>query len=332
MRKNGPWILALLVYGILYFLDDSASKLLTFLLATALAQGSILLVAAAELSNAKWILPLRKPLMEMWPLFFIPTLADPDIALYAWSHHPTAWLNAAGVTFRSHILFIVSFAIAMMFISAMRKGSEGRRAWAVVYIFSFVISHTVMAVDQVMSFDYPWTSTMFPALYMVEALYAGLTLAGILCFFLGRRGACPPATLKDTATLTFGFSLFWGGLFFAQYLTIWYANIPEEVHYLQARFQLPWGNALFYGAVILLFAVPFFSLLANPLRRVAGAVLAIDGVILAGLLAYRVFHLLPHVAISPLFLVLQLAALAGAVGWLVRISIAEAEFDSRNIT
>ncbi len=324
MKKNGPWILALLVYGLFYYLDASASKLLTFLLAAALAQGSILLVAAAELSNAQWIAPLRKPLMGMWPLFFIPCLADPDIALYAWSHQPTAWLNSAGVAFRSHILFIVSFVIAMMFIRAMRKGSERRRAWAVAYIFSFVVSHSVMAVDQVMSFDYPWISTMFPALYMVEALYAGLALAGIICFFLSRRGACPPATLKDTATLTFGFALFWGGLFFAQYLTIWYANIPEEVHYLQARFHLPWGNALFYGAVVLLFAVPFFSLLANPLRRIAGAVLFFDGVILAGLMAYRTFHLLPHVSFNPLLLVLQLAALAGAVGWMVRTGVGEA--------
>lgn len=325
MKKNGPWILALLVYGILYCLDDSASKLLTFLLAAALAQGSILLVAAAELSNAKWIAPLRRPLMGMWPLFYIPCLADPDIALYAWSHHPTAWLNRAGVTFRSHILFIASFAVAMMFIRAMRAGSDRRRAWAVAYIFSFVVSHSVMAVDQVMSFDYPWISTMFPALYMVESLYAGLALAGILCFVLTRRGACPPATLKDTATLTFGFALFWGGLFFAQYLTIWYANIPEEVHYLQARFQLPWGNALFYGSVVLLFALPFFSLLATPLRWMAGAVLFFDGVILAGLLAYRVFHLLPHVTFHPLFLLLQLAALAGAVGWLAWTGVSEVE-------
>jgi formate-dependent nitrite reductase membrane component NrfD len=34
-----------------------------------------------------------------------------------------------------------------------------------------------------MSFDYPWVSTMLPAIYMIECLYAGLALAGILCFF-----------------------------------------------------------------------------------------------------------------------------------------------------
>jgi hypothetical protein len=325
MSKHSPWILALLIYGILYFLDDSGSKLLTFLLATALAQGSILLVAAAELSNAKWIAPLRKPLMGMWPLFLVPLLLPPDIDFYPWREHPTAWLNGSAVALRANILFAISLLAAIMFIRAMRAGSERRRAWAVAYIFSFVVSHSVMAVDWVMSLDYPWISTMFPALYMVEALYAGLALAGILCFFLHRRGACPPATLKDTATLTFGFALFWGGLFFAQYLTIWYANIPEEVHYLQARFHLPWGNALFYGSVVLLFAVPFFSFLINPLRRIPGAVLFFDGVILAGLLVYRAFHLLPHVTFSPLFLVVQLAALAGAVGWLMRNGVVEAE-------
>lgn len=325
MKKNAPWILALLVYGIFYYVDASASKVLSFLLAAALAQGSILLVAAAELSNAKWIGPLRNPLMEMWPLFYIPVLADPEIALYPWNTHPTAWLNPAGVTFRSHILFFASAILAGLFIRAMRAGSTRRRAWAVAYIFSFVVSHSMMAVDQVMSFDFPWISTMFPALYMVEALYAGLALAGILCYILTRRGSCPPVTLKDTATLTFGFALFWGGLFFAQYLTIWYANIPEEVHYLTLRFGLPWGNALFYGSVLLLFAVPFFALLVNPLRRISGAVLAIDGVILAGLLAHRIFQIFPHASIHPLFLVLQLGALAAAAGFLVRMEVGTAE-------
>ena len=43
----------------------------------------------------------------------------------------------------------------------------------------------------------------------------------------------------------FGFSIFWGGLFFAQYLTIWYGNLPEEVGYFTRRFALPFGEPLF---------------------------------------------------------------------------------------
>jgi hypothetical protein len=324
MSRRIPFAAALAAFAVLYYADGSASKVLACLLAAALAQGSVLLVAAAELSNARWIVPLRRPLLGMLPLFLLPLLCHPDASLYAWSAHPTAWLNAGGMALRHHLFLLVSFGLAFLFARAMRAGAENRRAWAVAYIFSFVVSHSVMAVDWMMSFDYPWISTMFPALAMVEALYAGLALAGILCFVLTRRGACPPATLKDTATLTFGFALFWGGLFFAQYLTIWYGNIPEEVHYLELRFHHAGGRALFAASVLLLFAVPFFSLLATPLRKVPGAVLFLDAVVLGGLLVYRIFQVLPHAPISPLFLVLQLAALAGAGAVLMADGVKEA--------
>jgi hypothetical protein len=42
----------------------------------------------------------------------------------------------------------------------------------------------------------------------------------------------------------FGASVFWGYLWFSQFMLIWYANIPEEVTYFQDRwknYQFVWG-------------------------------------------------------------------------------------------
>ncbi|MEI8314960.1 MAG: hypothetical protein WCG79_05860 [Verrucomicrobiota bacterium] len=103
---------------------------------------------------------------------------------------------------------------------------------------------TLVAVDWVMSFDYPWVSTMLPAIYMIECLYAGLALAGILCFFASGDYPIEPATGPSTIQprMLFGFALFWSGLTFAQYLTIWYGNIPEEVVFFHAPLFLAGRN------------------------------------------------------------------------------------------
>ena len=118
---------------------------------------------------------------------------------------------------------------------------------------------TLVAVDWVMSFDYPWVSTMLPAIYMIECLYAGLALAGILCFFASGDYPIEPATGPSTIQprMLFGFALFWSGLTFAQYLTIWYGNIPEEVVFFTRRFSLLGGTGLFAASISLLFVIPF---------------------------------------------------------------------------
>ena len=35
--------------------------------------------------------------------------------------------------------------------------------------------------------------------------------------------------------LLFGFSVLWGGLFFAQFMLLWYGNLPEEVGFIATR-------------------------------------------------------------------------------------------------
>src|SRR5581483_6671935 len=46
----------------------------------------------------------------------------------------------------------------------------------------------------------------------------------------------------------FGFTVFWGYLMWAQFLVIWYGNLPEETYFIFYRLWGPWrpvGTAVF---------------------------------------------------------------------------------------
>ena len=305
-------------------LDASGTYLPVVLLGMALTQGAVLLVAAATLSNAKWIAPIQQPLLALAPLLFLfPFLVR--LAPYPWLDHPTAWLGAKIFIIRNVVALLLLAIVGACFRRVSLANRASARQWAVVYILAFAVVKTLVAMDWVMSFDYPWCSTMFPAIYMIECLYAGLALAGILCFLRERRQprSADDGTVYDTASLLFGFALFWGGLTFAQYLTIWYANIPEEVHFFTRRFALLSGTGLFTGNVLLLFVIPFTVFLIHRARKNATAVATLALLILAGLLVSRLFHILPYVRIHTGFFVLQMVAMLGAIAATIRPNLPE---------
>jgi len=316
--KRIPLLVLIAVLILAVHLDRSGTHLIPVLVGMALVMGSVLLVAAAELSNAKWIARVKPALLATAPLLFVfPALLGP--VPFPWLQHPTAWLTPDFFLIRNIAALLVLALVGNLFAQRSRREEPTSRRWAVAYILTFAVVKTLVAMDWVMSFDYPWISTMFPVLYMVECLYAGLALTGIICFVLEtRRAGATGATLYDSATLLFGFALFWGGLFYAQYLTIWYANIPEEVSFFTNRQRLMGGSAFFYATVLLLFGIPFTALLLHKARTRPGAVMFLAHVVLIGLVVHRAYHLLPHVEFDLAWLLAQSAAMFGAVALAVR--------------
>jgi hypothetical protein len=64
----------------------------------------------------------------------------------------------------------------------------------------------------------------------------------------------------DLGKLCFGFTVFWTYLMWAQFLVIWYGNLPEETGFVFARLWGHWrpiGTAVGIGV----FIIPFFGLL-----------------------------------------------------------------------
>ena len=313
-----PLIILCVILVAAIHLDHSGTHIIPVLLGMALAQGSVLVVATAELSNAKWLKPVQRPLLSFTPLLFLfPFLVK--LAPYPWLDHPHRWLRPDFFIVRNIVALGLVAIVAAIYAKISLAGKPSGRKWAVAYILTFVVVQTMVAVDWTMSFDYPWFSTMFPALYMVECFYAGLVLLGIICFVMERRQAgSTGSTIYDGSSLLFGFALFWGGLTFAQYLTIWYGNLPEEVHYFTLRFGLPSGTRLFAANILLLFAIPFGTLLVHKARLCNKTYFFLAHLVLLGLFLSRLFHVFPHIELNFGFLAIQTLVMLGIVALVVR--------------
>jgi hypothetical protein len=286
-------------------LRDSAggSVILTLAFWKALSEGAVALAAIAELTRAKWVAPIRRTLVSFYPMILLTTLLMILLVLkfdiYPWSDAQNAWMNKRAFLGRNLLLSLLLFVLAWR-VAVGPVGSRG--TLLVVFLLTFVISQSVFAFDVVMSLEYPWISTLFGGYFFIEAIFAGMAVAGVVCFFSLRvgSGAVPKGmttTLSDVATLMFGFSLLWAGMFYSQFLVIWYGNIPEEAGFLVRRLADSPLRELSYAVLGALFFAPFITLISKRAKSSPGAVLLASLLVLVGLLVERVVFLAPAAGI-----------------------------------
>ena len=144
-------------------------------------------------------------------------------------------------------------------------GLWSSRHAAVVYTIAFPIALSFWAFDLVLGADAAWESTMIGPLVFVLAFVGGTALVTLVAI---GRGELDDAGRGDAAKLVFALSIFWAYLFWAQYLTIWYGNLPDEVGFALRRTEDGWG-AVVLAVIALVFALPFVTLLHPAGRRSA---------------------------------------------------------------
>ncbi len=293
---------ALLEYGGL--VPNRGALLVSLVFWATLVQGGVAVVATTELIDARWIASLKKELLCCCPLLLLVLalflLLLPQLEIYPWVEHPGRWLNEPFFAGRNLVLLVLCYLVARRFALHSLRKSDRRKTYAVIYLFLFVTSQSLVAFDWVMSLEYPWYSTLFGAYFFVEALYAGFAMAGLalLFFYPVKRREDPTRAerhLRDVGLLVFGFSVLWVGLFFAQFLLLWYGNLPEEVGFILERTsaspyrEMGW---LFLGAN---FLVPFAILISRRAKQNVWVVGAVSLVVLAGLFVERLLFILPVV-------------------------------------
>ncbi len=294
-----------------------ASLLLTLLFWIAIVQGCVALVAIADLAKGKWVAPLKKHLLSVHPMILLIAFAflllSRQMKIYHWTEEPHGlWLNAWFFILRNFTLLLISFFFARKFTVESLKESEKKSLWAALYLLSYVISQSLVAFDWVMSLEYPWSSTLFGGYFFIEATYVGIAMAGIFCYFILRKRSSADISLmkktqRDVATFLFGFSLFWAGMFFAQFLTIWYGNIPEEVSFVAKRMHGSPVRELSFLVLADLFFIPFILLLSKKIKSMPLAVSLIALIIMLGLFTERLVFLLPAVSIQAHLVVIEFA-------------------------
>ncbi len=121
----------------------------------------------------------------------------------------------------------------------------------------------------VMSVQAHWYSTLFSWYNFASSFVSGMSLILIWVVYLKNQGNLNLVTkehMHDLAKFMFAFSIFWTYLWFAQYMLIWYANIPDETIYFKMRQQGPYA-IIFYANFIINFIMPFLILMSRPSKR-----------------------------------------------------------------
>jgi hypothetical protein len=123
-------------------------------------------------------------------------------------------------------------------------------------------------------------------------------LLAILVMYAGTQtgvwSLISPKQRHDLGKLCFGFTVFWAYLMFAQFLVIWYGNLPEETGFVFARLWgswLPIGRAVFLG----MFLIPFIGLLGVAPKKFPGTMALFATVSLVALWLERYLLVMPSV-------------------------------------
>ena len=121
----------------------------------------------------------------------------------------------------------------------------------------------------IMSIDTHWYSTMFSWYTFASAFVSGMSLILLWVVYLKNQGHLQIVSkehVHDLGKLMFAFSIFWTYVWFAQFMLIWYGNIPEETTYFKMRMQGPY-SVIWFAVFIICFIMPILILMSRPSKR-----------------------------------------------------------------
>ena len=271
-------------------------------------------IAISQIANAGWYVAIRRipeamseytliggPILVIVSLFALPML-------YHWAHEGImnpestnfdailagkSWYLNAPFFYVRMVLFMAFWMFcAHMFRKYSRKEDlEGgmtnyNKTYALSATFTVIFGFTfsMFSWDQMMSIDAHWYSTIFSIYNFATGWVSALTIIYLFTHYLRSKGLLGIASDEhqhDLGKFMFAFSVFWTYMFTAQFLLIWYANIPEEVAYYKERLFGSY-QFLFYFILVLNFCVPFFIFMRRDWKRSRRVGYVVGGILLIG--------------------------------------------------
>ncbi|MFN0132634.1 MAG: quinol:cytochrome C oxidoreductase [Phycisphaerales bacterium] len=269
--------------------------------ALAMGLGGMFFVLLFHLMGAGWAVTLRRQfenLMSLAPIaaiMVLPVLVIDILAggqLFAWlgeDARKTDTLLQGKAGYLSPMFFTIRVLFYILVWAYLAKRLRGlsieqdrsgdkwlsnrarfTSSWGMLI---FALTTAFAAFDWLKSVDYRFFSTMWGVYYFAGAAGTAIAVVIIIVAMLrgqGRlKGLVTDEHAHDLAKILFAFTVFWAYIAFSQYFLIWYANIPEETAFYNARKTGGWQ---YLSAFICFghFIVPFYLLLWRRVRRTFG--------------------------------------------------------------
>lgn len=305
-----------------------------------LAQGSVVIAATQKLAKGHWsglVIRFAEASVAFLPvavlLFFASFFGRGYI--YSWIAEPRtdigSWLSPGWFYLRTGGVLALLAWLSWRFVrgdvapdaaelatgkpvapTGEEQGRISRDAALVVLGFAF--GYSLIAFDVVTSLAHKWVSNLYGAFYFMGSFLAALMWLAVLSIRMRRRMELDrlysPKQQHDLAKLCFGFTVFWAYLMFAQFLVIWFGNLPEETYFIFYRLWGAWrpiGVAVFF----MVFLIPFIGLLGVRPKKSPSWLLAIGLTSLAGIWLERYVEVVPSInhGAGPAFGLPELGAL-----------------------
>lgn len=263
---------------------------MNFLVVLHLALGGVALAALLHLVNARWRFEIRylsSSLFVLFPLAFVLLLVLllNGAKTFPWVGSPAAmpgWNNFPFLAAREILAFLGIGALYGLFIKyqavALQSAAQARtfRNIALLIPFAHVMFCTMVAWDFEMTLTPGWASAIYGMYHMVGSFGMMLSVLVLSLMLLMRNRSLtdPPGEhiFNYIAQLMLAFTILWVYTFFAQYLIIWYANLPDETGRLFGMQNGPFST-YFWLFFVLRFVIPF-PILLFPYARHSRAVIA----------------------------------------------------------
>jgi hypothetical protein len=288
------------VAGIGGYLSDpqrfAFSYLTGFAFTATVASGALFFVLLQHLTKAGWSIAARRQMewvagsLPVLLVLFIPVVLLAPHAYKDWwagaetlhdelLAHKQAWLNPTGFIARGFIYIGIWSAIGWWYSkTSEQQDASGDPALtskmqklSAPLMIVWALSITFAGFDWLMSLQPHWYSTIFGVYTFAGAFVSALALLALLTLRLQVSGMFKRVSTvehrHDIGKLIFAFIVFWAYIAFAQFMLIWYANLPEETVFFRARWFAGSWSSVSMLLVLGHFAFPFLFLMSRHVKR-----------------------------------------------------------------
>lgn len=348
-----PRNLKLITYGLItigivsfalgFFTDPGrawANYLLNNFYFVSIALGAAFFISIQYIAQAGWSAAFKRipeamaAYLPFAAVFFLLLLFGVH-SLYEWSHeeevatdhliqHKSVYLNLPFFAVRIVLFFgLWIFLTKWMRKISLQEDADGGLAYfqksehlSRIFIFVVAVSFSAFSVDMLMSLQVHWFSTIFAAKMFISAFQHGAAVITLIVIILHKYGylqVLNRSHLHDFTRYMFMLAIVWGYFTFAQFMLIWYGNIPEETSYYVHRWHGAFG-ILFYASIILNWFIPFLFLMPRSNSRSKMVMVPVIVLLMIGQYVELYYEIWPATIHEPKFGLLEVGSWLGYVG------------------